>query len=531
MTKSSFDSLRAGAVRSGLSFVLVCVPGLVAILLLWLVFRADIQDYIPLGGDQFYYWHQILSMKEAVFQGGYYSLEEALAPAARLGIGTFGPHSIWFQIPHAIIGALFGWELWSGIVHNLVFVSAALALYAAIVRPRNVTLVFLASFMSTCLVPYQHLTTFFQEGTHYALAIIMAGLFARQQGKPSTCTKWILLATITYASMIRYDWATLFIPFYWLTTTRTGKRDSIVIALKSAGSFIFIYACYIFFRDPYTYESFPGSFSGIELYTRALRGDFSLLINHYTMNFKMFFGEYPGDPTDRLIFLNILVLYLASCVIYFTKKRAAPSAAKEFDSFASLLHSWNIGAMIFLSFTYKYSWGGGTRLLIPHFVLSVFFIAKEIRFNEAVAVLLLNILVLPMSLGSIKTANGAEYLHDASLPKVAKLLGEELRGKLLFDDKNVGWCNTLMLVGFDFDPLLIAVPPGISLSSIRVDTSNPEIFTYSKRPADKPFQARYIAVQSPTIHTIVAHLNSLRFITATPFGDIYENLDAQCSPR
>lgn len=531
MTKSSFNPLRGTAVRSGLSLLLVCVPGLAATALLWLAFRTGIRDYVPLGGDQLYYWHQIASMKAALLKGGYYSLEEALAPAARLGIGTFGPHSIWFQIPHATIGALFGWELWSGIVHNLAFVSGALALYVAAVRPQTRTIVFLLLFMSTCVVLYQHLTTFFQEGTHYALGIVMAGLFARQQERPSQFTKWTLLAVITYASMIRYDWATLFIPYYWLTATGTGKRPAFAIALKAACSFIFIYACYIYFRDPYMYESFPGSFSGIELYTKALRGDFGLLFNHYIMNFKVFFGEYPGDQTDRLIFINILILYLAYCAVYFSRKWSTPSSTGEFDRLSLLLHSWNIGAMIILSFTYKYSWGGGTRLLIPHFVLSVFFMAKAIRLNEAVAVLLLNILVLPMSIGSLKAGNGAEYLHDASLPKTAKLLGDELRSKLVLDENSAGWCNTLMLVGFDFDPLLVAVPPGIALSSIRVNTSDPAIFTYAKRPANKQFQARYIAVKSPAVHSIVSRLNSLRFVAATPFGDIYENLDAPCSPR
>lgn len=531
MAKYYFKPVLDTTVRSGLSLLLVCLPALCTIVLLWLIFRSGIRDYIPLSGDQLYYWHQIASMKASFFNGGYYSLEEVLAPAARLGIGTFGPHSIWFQIPHALVAALFGWELWSGIVHNIVFVSAALILYIVAARPHIRSLLFLVLFMSTCVVFYQHLTTFFQEGTHYALAIVMAGLFIRQQEIPSILTKRTLLAVITYASMIRYDWATLYIPFFWLTSAGTGRRNTIGIALKSAGMFIFIYACYIFFRDPYMYESFTGSFSGIELYTRALKGDFTLLLNHYTMNIKVFFGEYPGDQTDRLIFINIMLLYLAHCAIYLSRKLNAQACTCQPNRFSLILHSWNVGAMIILSFTYKYAWGGGTRLLIPHFVLSVFFLAKSIRRNEAVAVLLLNLLVLPMSISSLRTANGGEYLHDASLPMTAKLLGADLQGKLVPDRNNPGWCNTLMLVGFDFDPMLVAIPPGIALSSIRVDISDPAIFTYSKRPAGKPFQARFIAVKSGPVLSIVSRLNSLRLVATTPFGDIYENLDAPCSPR
>lgn len=521
-----FFSSRAWNVagRAALCAVLVCLPALLLEECVWLLFRAHIRDFVPTIGDTLYYWHQVATMKTAAFHGGYYSLEEVIAPSARLGIGSFGPHSIWFFIPHALMAAAFGWQLWSGVVDHVVFVTAALALYAVLTRPKAGTSVFLIGFLGTFVVFYQYLATFYQEGIHYALAILMAGLFVRLRQRPGTWVRWALFCVITYASLIRYDWSPLYVPYFWLTTDEGARLRWPRILLKSAGGFFFVYAGYMIFRDPYMYESLPGSFSGFELYMRALQGDFSLLWHHYAMNYKMFFENYVGDPTDKLLTLNILFLYLAFCAVRLAAKWRGTDPGPAFDRFAFQLHTWNVGAMILLNFSYKYLWGEGTRLLLPHFLLSVFFFARGVRLPQAAVVLALNLLVLPLSLGSFRSLGAADYVHGQGLARGLAQTEAVLRPVLVFDPASPGWRNTLLLAGFDYDLSLLAVPPGIALSSLRIEPHAAKIFPARERAPGQPFRARYIAIRDPDVLALVRRVNTLRLLVAAPFGDIYENL-------
>jgi hypothetical protein len=96
-------------------------------------------------------------------------------------------------------------------------------------------------------------------------------------------------------------------------------------------------------------------------------------------------------------------------------------------------------------------------------------------------------------------------------------LEDALKGRVAYRTNSSRWCNTMLTA--QYPPQLIAVPAGIGLSVVR----EPD------RVAMPP-HSRYLLLDEPSLSEFTAPLNVKALVTL-PYGTLYENLDAGCSPE
>ena len=158
------------------------------------------------------YWHQIKTFVAVGFSGGYYTVGEEAAPASFTHFYTWGP---WYIALYGLIGKAVGWTLWSPMLFDVAAVTLALLGAVLLIRPNSRQLALVLLVLLTYWPLHLHLPRAMQEPFHYAVAIVLAGIFYRLLVREGAVPHWLLgaaLVTIVGAALVRPTWAVLLLP-------------------------------------------------------------------------------------------------------------------------------------------------------------------------------------------------------------------------------------------------------------------------------------------------------------------------------
>ena len=130
----------------------------------------------PDSADAVMYWHQIKTFAAVGFSGGYYTVGEEAAPASFTHFYTWGP---WYIALYGLIAKAVGWTLWSPMLFDVAAVTLALLGGLLLMRPSSRQLVLVLLVLLTYWPLHLYLPRAMQEPFHYAVAILLAGIFYR----------------------------------------------------------------------------------------------------------------------------------------------------------------------------------------------------------------------------------------------------------------------------------------------------------------------------------------------------------------
>ena len=179
-------------------------------------------DFHPVETDAVMYWHQIKTFVAVGFSGGYYTVGEEPAAASFTHFYAWGP---WYIALYGLIGKAVGWNLWSPMLFDAGAVTLALVGGLLLIRPNIGRLALMLIVLLTCWPLHLYLPIAMQEPFHYAVAIMLAGIFYRLLALEGKVPHWLLgaaLVVILGAALVRPTWALLLLP---LATIIVEKRS------------------------------------------------------------------------------------------------------------------------------------------------------------------------------------------------------------------------------------------------------------------------------------------------------------------
>ena len=159
------------------------------------------------------YWHQIKTFAAVGFSGGYYTVGEETAAASFTHFYAWGP---WFIALYGLESAKrWGWSLWSPLLFDVAAVTLALLGAVLLIRPNARQLALVLLVLLTYWPLHLYLPVALQEPFHYAVAILLAGIFYRllvHEGAVSYRLVGGALVVILGAALVRPTWALLLLP-------------------------------------------------------------------------------------------------------------------------------------------------------------------------------------------------------------------------------------------------------------------------------------------------------------------------------
>lgn len=291
------------------------------------------QVYLPSceWNDELFYFKQVEGIIHYGFPQGYYGFNESHAQA--LSFAAWSPVLVW---PWILWGLLFGWNLMSPIICNIVLLSLAMFLFVWLVKPTGKQVGVLA-FLFCLYTPFaRYMLSVMPEVICFSMLIVFYGLvfnyFAREKGYKLA----ILFVMAGLLVLMRpYMLLFLFLPAYlWIRKAKwKGLAGSAGVFAVVLGSYALVkhylgaeYFAPLFFTDWITTFFTEGIGAGIHNFFGTLYYMGSEFLRHTVEGFRsgfpsgVFFGGY-------LVMMGILLWQSVSDWRRMRKKKEEPSAA------------------------------------------------------------------------------------------------------------------------------------------------------------------------------------------------------------
>jgi hypothetical protein len=507
------------------------LPTILTCLLIRFHFGATLLDFVPFINDEVEYWHETLTFIQVGFNGGYYTREEYPAPAEFSHFGMRGPQ---FPILYGIPGHFLGWYLSSGPIYNLILITIALCLFIYLARLDNKQLLITGLFLSTFWPLLLLVPTNMQEGMHYAIAIVLAGIFSVVLSKTweiSTVFRGFSLLFLIFVSLIKPSWSLLFIPFL-IFTSKNKSYSQVFLSFVKATFSICLSFLIVRYIDAPTGSSFRSFAFTITNFTTGLTSgnNIELLMRHVRTNLISLLSFYPKDWLEILQRYQVLFLlaFLCSVAGFNLLKRRKRESSRLPERSEVLFHLLNLGTILVsvIVFYIVDSWGGlgpDYRLVSPHLLLTllVFIALLKGPFQTVKSVLigliiLSNIALSPAFISTYKQFRGYNFVYPTQGIASFHLATRDF---LIYQENQNPWCNTLLLVPFAYHELyrhLLAVPAGIGISIV-IDRNQLRF----------PLKSKYLLIDPDNFRVLRDKLN-IQLLGPTPIGNLYLNLDSQC---
>lgn len=504
--------MRNSFLRWFLITVLVISPGIVSVLLLYFLRDTTLFEVKPpaFENDEVGYWHMTLTFSQVGFQGGYYTLNEV---PSRAQFSHFGPHGPLFPMIYGSIGRLIGWHFYSATVINIAFVTLALGIFVWLTQPNLKQLIITNLLLFTFWPLWLFIPSNMQESLHHSTAIILAGLFLRLRLSPDVSSKFrfIAFALLLIASLLRFTWSILFIPFFlvkrehttWLSTTQLLGRTLVLIALT-------------FFAFQYLASPFPNFISGlIETFNTSWLNGLSLLAMHAVSNFSNLLNLSSGIPLEVSQRYQSLLIVVFGLISYQFGYKIQKSMSLVETKPELLFHLINLGLpliLLVLFYEVNPNWRD-YRTLAPHLLLSLLLLTRSPRSWLVWGVIITNTLLI-QNFMMVYQKNPYRYLvYDSQRVSIFR---EQVKDFLVYEKDANPWCNTLLVRVKNYTPELMVVPAGIGFSA-----------TFGWDQLQTPLKSRYILLNQAD-DEMYRHKFNLKRLTRTISGDLYLNLDSQC---
>jgi len=495
--------------------LVVLTPISMTMLLLWFFHGATINDVMPIGNDDAYYWHQAASFIEAGFNSGYYTVDEIPADA---NFSSFYAWGAGVPIFYGSIGQVLGWSFQSIPIINLVLLTLAIAAYIAIVRPNlHQTLLFWLLIISFA---YMHIFSIrsMLPLLRQSLALVIAAFFAVFLLKRHQAPIWAkigLAISIASAVAIRPTFGLLWFPYLLLAFPR------IPFVLTGIGSIILLgmgvrlqswWSSYHPFHTAFVVQDLAeGQF--MEAFDRA----WSLIVRN--IYFLVNFDASPITLAYRAAIFVILVSSITIIVLHMQRNNwnldmnDVQIRGALFAIYAVLL----MYALITVAFRLKAS--HELRYISPFFlmVMAVLIAIGQHHYTRLSIIPLL--FILPITLTQFYHISSSAL--NPTLSSRYESISAEFESVLQLDaDAPNRWCNSVLLENtrYLYDvPLLMSFDPGIGFSWSGRDY----ILTVDR------FRSAYIIVTDEIADDVLPGKN-LEPIADVPAGKLYRNWDSDC---
>jgi hypothetical protein len=465
---------------------------------LWKYFGVTREQFIPADHDCICFWHEVINMIKSPLRGGYYGWQELHSP-----IGGFGPRGVWLVSLYAFGGRLLGWSSNSPNVLNAIFWALGVFFYILLVRPGRSYLLALVAFC-TFFGPLQYgLMRFYPDILNIALSMTIAGLIYRILHDPKDdFYSWSLLFISVVAVLIRKSWISIFpllMVVYYLKHKVIWSYYYAAVFISAVASLVGLY----YFSAPYP---FGGTFQSVSL-SRLTYSTFLQIIDLYKYSLTFIFRIYREVFYYNVFGLHMLLVSLLAAAIAYWKRNHLETAIFLYVPFS----------MLFYAFGHMFNGVISFRHIAPFFVVAVFSSLIFTHKKIFVLVLLLNMIMYPAFLQTIRELASEEYSSGAEKNSLEEF-GHALITRIVPTGSGFQWCNTIDID--EYSQALLYFPPGSSFNFVRTN----------ELKANKILMAHYFFVKS--IDSFLPFVGSTpNLILKTKYGDLYENTSSLCQNK
>jgi hypothetical protein len=507
--------------KSSLTYSLLALaaaltPVLISAALIHLYLGKSVTDFVPTWSDEVSYWHQTLTFAKTGFQGGYYTVSEAPAPAAFTHYYIYGP---WYPILYGSIAAVVGWTTYTALFINWAILAGAGALFGLALRLSRTHLLLFAGLMATYWPLQLYLATNMQEALQAANAVVLALIFTvalREQNRLPRRTRCLMVLALTWVSLLRLSWIMLYPPLLLLTAPKSWRGQLLALAQSAACMGLVLWV--------FQYVGAPGSalftlFAPLAAFRESVSAGVEATIRYGLANA----GRYLDASKQPLDVLQTLQVGLVLAVSLVWLGREAVRRGRHLAGALPLeyaFHLYNLAGIVLAHFIlYDVGRWRDYRVIAAHLLLSLLVLLAFKRWRVVGLLIASNLVCIGFFLNTYTGFMRPKLTGDRALTAQT----ESALHQMIYYDSAApsGWCNTLLFQVGDYQSFLTGVPAGIGLTFF-VQTEDANLHWRSRYVLLR--QADYEAVQKlphpPRLERVGALLNDRQ---------LYLNRDAPCS--
>ncbi len=499
------------------TFLFVCSPLIGVVLLCVFQGNSPFNIFLPnsLWNDEVFYYKQIEAIIHFGIPQGYFGYNEV--PPNLL---TFGAWSPMLFLPHVVLGSLFGWNIYSPIIFNLLFVVFSLIIFIVLTNPTLHQKVCLTIFVSSYTFLSRFIVSSMMEALSFSALILLLSLFIYiLDYSKSSVAVYFYLSIALFFAMSRPYYAIFVIPVLVYCFLKK-KYSMCIFSIISS-----IIAVVVFFwieqniTAPYYAQVL--NFSLSEVYNQSgffgiITHFFGLIANGFTDMFDLFFNRDIGGVASIIYFFTFFqmaMLLISTRNIEKTKKE-------------SKIVLISVAATIFLliiSIFCFYLIYNGARHLAPVAFVSVFIVSRYCKKSSIINVTMSFILFV------IIAPFGNMYNYNFDVPFGTKddvAIYEETSMQMYELMKNPvsegRWDNTVAFLAADYNSAngsyyetpwkpLYSVPKGYGINYV----------DYTAYQDDEDFSAiksGYVLTRNGSVSEQRAYLNGSSLLL---YGDNY----------
>ena len=296
--------------RYGLYIILGLMPAL-----LFLIYCAAMTiaghpvRLVPSVLDEMFWYHQISAVVKSGRPLGFFGYNGGRAP-----IGTFGPWGVAVLLPYALFGKIFGWSFHSMTIANIVFLGAALVIFACLCSLTIKETAVVMAVYAFLLMNMRFSISNMAESLRWSMTIVLLGCMIRiYRGYAGNIFKYLIVPLLLLFCTEAYLLSGIFIPVY-LMEVLPGKRfilKGIIAALISVAVIAVLYVLLINIESGY---KLMGDESSL---IRQMLDNTQLVLNRLTPGWLFehrrddhgFISVYFGQWMVLLIFCTVMLIY------------------------------------------------------------------------------------------------------------------------------------------------------------------------------------------------------------------------------
>ncbi len=188
--------------------------------------------------DEVFYFKQVEGIINYGFPQGFFGFNESHAR-----LFSFSAWSPALYVPWSLWGRVFGWNLMSPVIANIVFLSVALFITVILIKPDLKQTIFFAVILLCFRSSARYMLSVVPETICHSFAILITALGISYQDKESNAKLTLMFILSGYAFLMRpYMGLFIFLPMFFLCKKKKGFGVflSLVIGLVTLGLYYFI---------------------------------------------------------------------------------------------------------------------------------------------------------------------------------------------------------------------------------------------------------------------------------------------------
>lgn len=455
--------------KNWIRYALAIFVPIIIMFILILYRKENFFHFVPGTSDEIDYWMEIRAIVEnGLFSNsGYFGYQELTANYL-----FYGAHGPYLLLPYYLIGKIIGWNTYTPLICNVLFMIIALLLFAAITKSNRMT-----GLLCILLCGYSYFTIFYMtamvETLFFAIAIVMGALFYKCFSDPEASKKYKiwLFVLISISALFRISNVLFFFPYLFLLQVKKKSHYIYIIA----GGFIYMFLLYL--MTSMFSVAYPNGF----LYklmqavqTEGIGEGAVMILKNIYKNIGNFlnpgFGGYPN------VFMRYVMMFSGIAYTFFAFFRLKDGKVRKREKldWISFSNALTLLLIVILVFTFYdvYSWRD-TRTFAPvlftTFVLTILHVKISISLRTA---------VVTASIVSIIFVNHTLNYTASSFPKNKEdftMLNDHIRYDAEAESR---WENTVLINNFPV--YLTNMEPGISF-----------MYYYGILPIEQPLKSKY----------------------------------------